>query len=62
MVNRSTKKSVGIRLTDEAVRLLRDMAADKGLSQAGIIELAVREKAERDGYRSRDGAEATAAK
>ncbi len=51
MTNRSTKKSVGVRLTDEAVQLLRTMAQDKGLSQTGVLELAIREKAEREGFR-----------
>jgi predicted transcriptional regulator len=58
MTNRSTKKSIGVRLTDEAVQLLRTMAQDKGLSQTSVMELAIREKAEREGFRDRETANA----
>jgi hypothetical protein len=51
MANRSLKKSVGLRLTEDALRLLRAMATKTGLSQAGVIELAIREKAARDGVK-----------
>jgi hypothetical protein len=56
MANRSLKKSIGLRLTDEALRLLRVLAGKTGLSQAGIVELAIREKAQRDGEEVRAGA------
>ncbi len=58
MNNRSTKKSVGVRLTKEAVELMQVMAKDKGLSQTSVMELAIREMAEREGFRSREMAEA----
>ncbi len=58
MNNRSTKKSVGVRLTSEAVELMQVMAKDKGLSQTSVMELAIREMAEREGFRSREMAEA----
>jgi hypothetical protein len=52
MSNRSTKKSLGVRLTEDALKLLREMASNTGLSQAGILELAIREKAARDGVKA----------
>ena len=45
------KISTSIRLSEEAKRLLEEMAGDKGISQAAIIELAIRELAEKGGYR-----------
>ncbi len=49
MVNRSIKKALGLRLSEDAIALLREMAQRNGLSQAGIMELAIREKAAREG-------------
>lgn len=49
MANRSLKTPIGLRLTEDALTLLKAMSQRTGLSQAGVIELAVREKAARDG-------------
>jgi|GEM_PF-7055896 len=51
MANRSLKKAVGFRLTQDAVKLLKAMSDRTGLSQAGVMELAIREKAQRDGVK-----------
>jgi len=51
MANRSLKKSLGLRLSEDAIALLREMAKRNGLSQAGIMELAIREKATREGVK-----------
>ncbi len=47
----SGKEPVGLNLSAEARRLLLDMARKSGLSQTGIAELAIREKAEKDGVK-----------
>lgn len=52
MANRSLKKPLGLRLSEDAIALLREMAARNGLSQAGIMELAIREKASREGVKA----------
>ncbi len=52
MANRSLKKPLGLRLSEDAIALLREMAARNGLSQAGIMELAIREKASREGVKT----------
>lgn len=44
-----TKKATSIRLTDDARALLEALAKDTGLSQAGVMELAVRELAKARG-------------
>lgn len=49
MVNRSLKKSVGMRLTLDATKLLRAMADKMGLSQTSVMELAIRRMAEAEG-------------
>ena len=49
MANRSLKTALGLRLTGDAISLLKAMSQRTGLSSAGIVELAVREKAARDG-------------
>ena len=54
MMNRSLKKSVGMRLSTEGIRLLRLMASKTGLSQAGVVELAIREKAAREGIKKEE--------
>lgn len=42
----ATKKiPVGMRLSRDAIALLREMAAQTGLSQTSVTELAIREKA-----------------
>ncbi len=51
MANRSTKKAVGMRFTQDAVELLKGLAQKNGLSQAGVVELAIREKAAREGVK-----------
>lgn len=43
-----TKKSNTFRLSDECNELLKKMAAAKGISQAAIIELLVREAAKKE--------------
>lgn len=45
MPNQSKKTSVGFRLTPEAVSLIRQLASDNGISQAAVIEMAVRKLA-----------------
>lgn len=42
------KQATAFRLTKEARALLAAMASKYGISQAAIVELAVREKAERE--------------
>ena len=46
-----TKQATSIRLTPEAKRLLQLLAEKLGLSQTGILELAIREKAKREGIK-----------
>ena len=43
-----TKQQTSITLTAEAKRLVKLMAEKNGISQSAIIELAIREKAQRD--------------
>lgn len=45
------KIAMGIRLSEEAKRLLRLLAQKLGQSQAGIIELAIRRLAEAEGIK-----------
>ena len=40
-----------VRLTDHADELLAKLAEKHGVSKAAIIEMAIREKAERDGVK-----------
>ena len=47
-MTKKPKQQTAFRLTDEARALLASMAAKYGISQAAIVELAVREKAERE--------------
>jgi hypothetical protein len=54
MVNRSLKTSVGMRLSNEARRLLRVLAGQSGLSQAGVVELAIRRMAKAEGVEVRE--------
>jgi hypothetical protein len=53
-MNRSLKKPLGLRLTEDAITFLRVLSNRTGLSQAGIVELAIREKASRDGVSLED--------
>jgi predicted transcriptional regulator len=43
------KQPTSFRLSNEALRLLKVLADAKGVSQAAIIELAVRELAKKEG-------------
>ncbi len=52
MANKPLKKPLGLRLSQDAIQLLREMAQRNGLSQAGIMELAIREKAAREGIKA----------
>jgi hypothetical protein len=47
----SGKKPIGLNLSSEARRLLLAMAEKSGLSQTGVAELAIRERAEREGVK-----------
>jgi len=48
MSGRRPKKLVAWRLTEEAIELIRGMADARGVSQAAIVEILVREEAERE--------------
>lgn len=43
------RKAVTFRLTEECRRLLLALAHDKGISQAAVLELLVRDEAKREG-------------
>jgi predicted DNA-binding protein len=45
------KQPTSFRLSEEALRLLKLLADAKGVSQASIIEMAVREMARKDGLK-----------
>jgi hypothetical protein len=47
----SGKKPVGLNLSAEARRLMAELAEKNGVSQTGVVEIAIREKAERDGVK-----------
>jgi predicted transcriptional regulator len=47
--SRSEKKPITMRLSAEARRLLDRLATEFGVSQTAIVELAIREKAKREG-------------
>ena len=42
------KIHISFRLSEEAIRLLKLLAEEKGVSQAAIIEIALREMAKRE--------------
>ncbi len=44
-------KPTSVRLSDDAKRLIKLMAAKLGISQTAVIELAIREKARREGVK-----------
>lgn len=44
----ATKKATSIRLSEEAKRLLKLLSEKLGVSQTAILELAIREKAEKE--------------
>lgn len=43
-----TKKLTSVRLSSEAKRLLADLGKKLGISQAAVLEIAIREKAKRE--------------
>lgn len=45
------KIHISFRLTEDAIRLLKLLAEKKGVSQASIIELAIREMAKKEGMK-----------
>ena len=47
--NGTGKKPVGLNLSAEARRLMADLADKKGVSKTGVVEMAIREMAEREG-------------
>lgn len=42
------KKAVAFRFSEEAIRLLKALAAARGISQAAILEIAIREAAKKE--------------
>jgi hypothetical protein len=46
-MNRGTRKAITFRLTDECRRLLVQLAQYRGVSQAAILEMLVRDEARR---------------
>lgn len=44
-------KPTSVRLSDDAKRLIKLLSAKLGISQTAIIELAIREKARREGLK-----------
>jgi predicted transcriptional regulator len=44
-------KPTSVRLSDDAKRLIAEMSRQLGISQSAIIELAIREKAKREGIK-----------
>lgn len=54
-----TKHTTSIRLSYKAKYLLAEMAEQLGITQAAVIELAIREKARRVGVQERQGREGT---
>lgn len=45
------KQRLGFSLTTEAQRLLRELKKKTGLSQTSVVEVAIREKAEKEGVK-----------
>lgn len=45
------KQPTSFRLSEEAIRLLKLLADAKGISQASVIEMAIREMAKKGGLR-----------
>ncbi|MHB8848579.1 MAG: ribbon-helix-helix protein, CopG family [Burkholderiales bacterium] len=45
------KIHISFRLSEEAIRLIKLLAEKKGVSQASIIELAIREMAKKEGMK-----------
>jgi hypothetical protein len=45
------KKPIGLNLSAEARRLMVEIATKKGVSQTGVVEMALREMAESEGVK-----------
>ncbi len=45
----SGKKPIGLNLSEEARRLMVALAAKRGVSQTGVVEMAIRDMAEKEG-------------
>jgi predicted transcriptional regulator len=45
------KRSTSFALSDEALRLIKQMASDMGVSQTAVLEVALRELAKRRGMK-----------
>jgi hypothetical protein len=43
------KKPVGLNLSEEARRLMVEIAAKRGVSQTGVVEMAIRDMAQKEG-------------
>lgn len=52
-----SKQATSVRLTPEAVRLLKELAEKLGVSQAAVIEIAIRDMASRYRLHTDDGGE-----
>lgn len=46
--NGMSKQPTSVRLSDTAKRLVKKIAAKLGISQAAVLEIAIREKAEKE--------------
>jgi predicted DNA-binding protein len=51
----ANKESISFRLTPEAIALIKQLAKKLGVSQADIVEMAIRKKAEEEGVKIEDG-------
>lgn len=49
--NNNMKIHISFRLSEEAIRLIKLLAEKKGVSQASIIEMALREMAKKEGIK-----------
>jgi len=47
-MEKEIKKSISFRLTPTAIKLVKAIAAEKGVSQAAALEMAIREMAKRE--------------
>lgn len=45
----SGKKPIGLNLSAEARRLMVELASKKGVSQTGVVEMAIRDMAQKEG-------------
>lgn len=51
MATRPTKQATSVRLSPDARRLLAALADRLGISQASVLELAIRDKARKEGVK-----------